>query len=103
MREYQHTKAAPSVVYAQLKFMWSNGARDDSIRFLRSFATSLARDLQVETAERSRTNVSKQRLEELSKLLARCYYKQGEWQSAVKENWDDVGSLSYDVSAFLTV
>ncbi|TDL23875.1 atypical/PIKK/FRAP protein kinase [Rickenella mellea] len=86
---HQHTKAPPSVVYAQLKFMWANGARDDSLKFLRSFATSLARDLQTETAERSRANVSKQRLEELSKLLARCYYKQGEWQSAVKENWDD--------------
>ncbi len=37
--------------------------------------------------------VSKQKMEELSKLLARCYFKQGEWQVAMKEDWGSVSAV----------
>ncbi|KDQ52943.1 hypothetical protein JAAARDRAFT_61533 [Jaapia argillacea MUCL 33604] len=87
-REHHHMKAPPDVVYAQLKYMWATGAREESLNFLRQFSASLSRDLQSEAGDRSqRPGVSKQTLEELSRLLARCYFKQGEWQVDLKEDW----------------
>ncbi|KAJ6493204.1 phosphatidylinositol 3-kinase [Mycena sanguinolenta] len=92
LREYHHTKAPPNVVYAQLKFMWAQGAREGSLAELRQFTVSLAKDFQAER-DAQRAGLPKQRLNELSKLLARCYFKQGEWQVALDENWyrDDSG------------
>jgi FKBP12-rapamycin complex-associated protein len=88
-------KAPPNVVYAQLKFMWATGAREDSLSFLRTFSTSLSRDLQVETSEHAqRPGVSKQKLAELSRLLARCYFKQGEWQRELRESGEDWSPVS---------
>lgn len=90
-------KAPPNVVYAQLKYMWASGAREDSLNFLRQFSASLARDLQSESGEHSqRGTVSKHKLDELSRLLARCYFKQGEWQVELKDDW---GSVSCTRSA----
>lgn len=92
--DQQHLKAPPNVVYAQLKYMWANGSREESLSFLRQFSTSLARDLQVETKELSqRPGVNKHKLDELSRLLARCYFKQGQWQVELKEDWDAVSIL----------
>ncbi|KAF8074724.1 phosphatidylinositol 3-kinase [Lyophyllum atratum] len=86
--QVQHTKAPPNVVYAQLKFMWANGAKEDSLRFLRQFSGSLSRDLQAETGEHPvHAGVPKQKLTELSKLLARCYFKTGEWQVELADDW----------------
>lgn len=94
MPDHQHSKAPPNVVYAQLKYMWSNGAKEGSLQFLRQFSANLARDLQVESNEHvQRSGVPKQKLAELSKLLARCYFKQGEWQVELKEDWSTVSSL----------
>ncbi|KAJ7667024.1 phosphatidylinositol 3-kinase [Mycena rosella] len=85
---YHHTKAPPNVVYAQLKYMWAQGAREGSLAELRQFTVSLANDLQAESSDHAqRTGLPKQRLNQLSKLLARCYFKQGEWQVALDENW----------------
>jgi serine/threonine-protein kinase mTOR len=85
------------VVYAHLKYMWASGSKDergskeDCLNFLRSFSESLSKDLEVEMTPRGqRSNVSKQRLEELSRLLARCYFKQGEWQMELSDSWDTV-------------
>ena len=86
-------KAPPNVMYAQLKYMWANGARENSLTFLRQFSASLSRDLQSESSEQAqRTGVSKQRLDELSRLLARCYFKQGEWQEKLEDDWGAVSS-----------
>ncbi|KAJ7026840.1 FAT domain-containing protein [Mycena alexandri] len=88
LREYNHTKAPPNVVYAQLKYMWAQGAREGSLAELRQFTVSLAKDLQAEEQEHAqRAGLPKQRINELSKLLARCYFKQGEWRVALDENW----------------
>jgi len=87
-------KAPPNVVYAQLKYMWSTGTREGSLTFLRQFSASLARDLQVECKDHSqRPVVGKHKLEELSRLLARCYFKQGQWQVELKEDWGTVSIL----------
>ena len=87
----QHQKAPPNVVYAQLKYMWASGSKEDSLNFLRSFATNLSRDLEAETTQRGqRSSVSKQKLDELARLLARCYFKQGEWQMELSDSWTTV-------------
>lgn len=92
-------KAPPNVVYAQLKYMWCTGAREDSLNFLRQFSTSLARDLQVESKDHSqRSGVGKAKLDELSRLLARCYFKQGQWQVELKEDWGAVRALILVIS-----
>jgi FKBP12-rapamycin complex-associated protein len=86
-------KAPPNVVYAQLKYMWATGAREESLNFLRQFSASLARDLQSETNENAQhPGVSKQKLAELSKLLARCFFKQGQWQKELNEDWGAVSA-----------
>ncbi|KXN92422.1 Phosphatidylinositol 3-kinase tor2 [Leucoagaricus sp. SymC.cos] len=89
-----HTKAPPNVVYAQLKYMWAQpepGSREKTLEFLRQFSAQLAHDLQQESSDHSHhklgNNVSKQKLNELSKLLARCYFKQGEWQAQFEDSW----------------
>lgn len=88
LREHHHTKAPPNVVYAQLKYMWAQGAREGSLAELRQFTVSLAKDLQAESSDHEqRAGLPQQRFNQLSKLLARCYFKQGEWQVALDENW----------------
>ncbi|KAF8892145.1 phosphatidylinositol 3-kinase [Infundibulicybe gibba] len=86
---HEHMKAPPNVVYAQLKYMWATGAKEDSLKFIRHFSASLSRDLQSEPNDHTqRSGVSQQKLAELSKLLARCYFKQGDWQVALKDDWN---------------
>lgn len=71
--------------------MWAKGAKEDSLNFLRQFSGSLASDVIRETnAPTQRAGVSKQKIAELSKLVARCYLKQGEWQIQLKEDWGTV-------------
>ncbi len=79
------------MVYAHLKYMWASGSKEESLNFLRSFATNLSRDLEAETTQRGRrSSVSKQKLDELARLLARCYFKQGEWQMELSDSWTTV-------------
>lgn len=86
----QHAKAPPQVVYAHLKYMWANNAREESFNYLRSFAAGLSRDLQSEHGDHSQRVISKQKLNEFSHLLARLYFKQGQWQVALKDDWGSV-------------
>ncbi|KAL0577906.1 phosphatidylinositol kinase-related protein kinase tor1, partial [Marasmius crinis-equi] len=84
-REQQGLKAPPDVVYAHLKYLWASGAQEESLNYLRQFSNKVARDLQTEL-EHPR-NPSKQRNEQLIKLLARCYFKLGEWQVQRNDSW----------------
>jgi FKBP12-rapamycin complex-associated protein len=70
--------------------MWASGERNGSIMFMRQFADSLTRDLQGRPERASSSAVSKSRMDELSKLLARCYLKLGEWQFETGEDWSIV-------------
>ncbi len=93
MHDHHQTKAPPNVVYAQLKFMWATGSKDESLNYLKHFTLNLVRDVTTEmSAQSQRPSVSKQKMEELSKLVARCYYKQGEWQMELRDDW---GSVRY--------
>lgn len=81
--------------------MWATGAKEDSLKFLRRFSENLSRDLQAETGEHlPPTAVPKQKLSELSKLLARCYFKTGEWQVELADNWGDVRHFVIFISFF---
>ncbi|KAF7324662.1 Serine/threonine-protein kinase TOR [Mycena kentingensis (nom. inval.)] len=95
-------RAPPNVVYAQLKYMWAQdtapGARQACLAELRQFTVSLSNDLAAETDEHAqRAGLPKQRLIELRDLLARCYFKQGEWQVALNEDWYREGNTINDV------
>ena len=87
-------KAPPNVVYAHLKYMWATGAREESLDFLRKFTSSLARDLQPEAAQHAANSAAKKKLDELSRLLARCCFKQGQWQVEMYEDWNGVSAFS---------
>ncbi|KAJ7066549.1 phosphatidylinositol 3-kinase [Mycena amicta] len=100
-----HVEAPPAVVYAQLKFMWAAGASEDTILFLRQFIDNLINDLEAEDKSKEadpQTAAAKQpRVTVVSKLLARCYYKLGEWQVKLRPGW--VSEPHYDdlLSSFL--
>lgn len=85
-------EAPPEVVYAQLKFMWEKGGKkEESLQFVRQFAINLANDIEHESSENGPlSTVSETRLEDRTRLLARCYLKQGQWQKELKEDWDQV-------------
>lgn len=83
-------KAAPSVIYAHLKFMWASGAQMESLNYLRDFTVNLAEDLGLQGGANGELAIewrNEPRLEEFAKLLARCYFKRGEWQASLNEVW----------------
>jgi serine/threonine-protein kinase mTOR len=95
--------APPAVAYARLKFTWATGHLETALTALHDFTTQLADDFQqahttltngVQNDRLNGTNgldmnghdllAQKRRNEDLerySKLLAKCYLRQGEWQS----------------------
>ena len=96
-REQQYSKAPPMVIYAHLKCNWAKGDRRDTLAYLRDFSAKLARDIQSNTPARTEPSGTG-KLAELSRLLARCYFKLGEWQFALKEEWDGVSRAVLSVS-----
>ena len=85
-------KAPPPVIYAHLKFMWASGARLESLNYLRDFTINLSEDLGLHASQDGAALAmqnwhSHPRFGEFARLLARCYFKQGEWQAALKEDW----------------
>ena len=74
--------------------MWARNNSEEMLDHLRQFTTKLAKDIAHETNEHShRSGVSKNKMAELTKLLARCYFKQGEWQVKLKDDWSSVRRL----------
>lgn len=87
LRDPHPPKAPPNVVYTQLKYMWSSGDRDHALPKLREFTASLANDLQAQGSSRL---VNTGPLSDLSSLLGRCYYKLGQWQMELTDDWEKV-------------
>lgn len=86
----------PPVIYAHLKYLWATGARDETLAFLRVFTGRLSSDLGLPTSDSNqgqRSHPSQElqmsgKVAEYTKLLARCYYKLGEWQmTTIEEDW----------------
>ena len=88
--------APPQVTYAQLKFMWATGQQAAAISHLLSFTDDLSRDLRKTLSSngmvmhgqlQGQPQITAQ-ITENTRLLARCYLKQGEWQVALTKNWE---------------
>ena len=83
----------PPVIYSHLKYLWATGAREETLTFLRAFTAKLANDLGLhlengdELTAASREIIESGLLPERTRLLARCYYKLGEWQMALQDNY----------------
>lgn len=86
-------KAPAPVVYAQLKYLWATGSQDDALHHLISFTSRLAQDLGLDPSNMiaqsvpHETSASAQYVEKYTKLLARCFLKQGEWRVALEQDW----------------
>ncbi|GMM28463.1 phosphatidylinositol kinase-related protein kinase [Martiniozyma asiatica (nom. inval.)] len=86
-------KGSAHVVYAQLKYMWARGQKDDALTHLVDFTSKLSRDLGVNENEAITQPLPKNipgvsdDVEKFTRLLARCYLKQGEWKIASSPNW----------------
>ncbi|RUP43431.1 hypothetical protein BC936DRAFT_137191, partial [Jimgerdemannia flammicorona] len=83
----------PKVVYAHLKHMWATGVRDDTLSNLREFTANLTQDLGLNAEDMTMNQpIDPARIHgdvaEYTRLLARCYLKQGEWQMALQDDWD---------------
>ena len=87
------SKAAPSVVYAQLKYLWASGAKQEALRYLIGFTSRMAHDLGLDPSNMIAQTVNSNSAsatpysEDYTKLLARCFLKQGEWRVALQPNW----------------
>ncbi|KAF9929593.1 phosphatidylinositol kinase- protein kinase tor1 [Linnemannia zychae] len=82
----------PQVVYTKLKYMWATGIHEQTLQCLRQFTDRLASDLGLGSAGANATALtaagqSEGSNEDFSRLLARCYLKQGEWQFALQDGW----------------
>ncbi|KAF9279781.1 phosphatidylinositol kinase- protein kinase tor1 [Linnemannia elongata] len=82
----------PQVIYAKLKCMWATGIREQTLECLRLFTDRLASDLGLGPTGTNGTALTAARQsegsdEDFSRLLARCYLKQGEWQFALQDGW----------------
>ncbi|KAG0659340.1 hypothetical protein C6P45_001859 [Maudiozyma exigua] len=87
------SKATPSVVYAQLKYLWACGSKQEALRYLIGFTSKMAHDLGLDPSNmiaqtvNSNASISNAYIEDYTKLLARCFLKQGEWRIALQANW----------------
>ncbi|KAF9586443.1 phosphatidylinositol kinase- protein kinase tor1 [Lunasporangiospora selenospora] len=82
----------PQIVYAKLKYMWATGVREETLECLRQFTDRLASDLGLGKGEdvgiaMTGANQLNGNVLDYSRLLARCYLKQGEWQFALQDGW----------------
>ncbi|CAH2355370.1 serine/threonine-protein kinase Tor2p [[Candida] railenensis] len=87
------SKAPPQVVYAQLKYMWAKGQQKEALRHLVDFTTRMSQDLGLNPNDLITQPLPSEgpgipkHVEEYTKLLSRCFLKQGEWQIALNSNW----------------
>ena len=84
----------PQVTYARLKFMWSTGSQQPAINHLLEFTDSLSNDLRtnmtngmVQHSGGPHQTQMAPHVVENTRLLARCFLKQGAWQVSLHKNW----------------
>ncbi|VEU23256.1 DEKNAAC104384 [Brettanomyces naardenensis] len=89
----QASRAPPQVVYAQLKYIWARGQNKEALNHLIDFTSKLSRDLGVDENEAinqplpTEIQGASEDIERYTRLLARCYLKQGEWKIAMNPKW----------------
>jgi len=102
--DFGSVSGPPPVAYARLKFNWATGNQQQALSFLRDFTMRLADEFQHFNNSNPATNLQnggmngtqgpdhvaqdlltqRRRMDETekySKLLAKCYLRQGEWQA----------------------
>lgn len=100
----------PEVMYAQLKYGWAVGRQQQTLQRLQTFTANLAtrldtynnsngangytglfnqNSLPIANAANSATGQPKLDTKSVTKLLAKCYVKQGEWLTTLRNgNWE---------------
>ncbi|SMN19447.1 similar to Saccharomyces cerevisiae YKL203C TOR2 PIK-related protein kinase and rapamycin target [Maudiozyma saulgeensis] len=92
--------APPPVVYAQLKYLWAEGSEREALSHLITFTSKMTMDLGLDPTNMIRerviekSNTSPENVHAYTKLLSRCFLKQGEWRAALEPNWRLVDSNS---------
>ncbi|ANB15187.1 phosphatidylinositol kinase-related protein kinase TOR1 [Sugiyamaella lignohabitans] len=86
--------APPQVVYAQVKYLWATGSHREALNCLLEFTSRMAEDLNLGSNDDlisqplpSERPGATEETEQYTKLLARCFLKQGEWQVKLIPNW----------------
>ncbi|KAI9000239.1 armadillo-type protein [Gaertneriomyces semiglobifer] len=83
----------PQVVYACLKHLWASGSKDQSFGQMKEFTRTIVDQLGISTLNDIHSHIEGSQADpgkgELVKLLARCYLKLGEWQTALQEELND--------------
>lgn len=85
-------KAPPQVIYAQLKYMYTSNPQQ-ALEHLMDFTSSMTRDLKLDADNLisqplpSEQSGATPEIQQYTKLLARCFLKQGEWQVALQGAW----------------
>jgi serine/threonine-protein kinase mTOR len=69
--------------------MWAKSAKEEALKFLGTFCTSLSRDIGFEQSDR-RVNVEKAFIDDARHLLARSFIKQGQWRQELSTTWTPV-------------
>lgn len=86
-------RAPPPVVYAQLKYLWATGSQKDALRHLIGFTSRMAHDLGLDPSNMiaqsvpRNSSIAPRHVEDHTRLLARCFLKQGEWRVSLQPNW----------------
>ena len=97
----------PEVMYAQLKYKWANGAQPRTLERLQTFTTDLSSKINAHhnsngangtggssalfgvADPNGATGQPRKELKSATKLLAKCYVKQGEWLTTLKQgDWE---------------
>ena len=87
------SKTPYPVIYAQLKFLWASKSKKEALRYLIGFTSRMAHDLGLDPSNMIAQNISRSGtlstgyVQDYTKLLARCFLKQGEWRIALQPNW----------------
>ncbi|KAH8916272.1 hypothetical protein BT69DRAFT_1340381 [Atractiella rhizophila] len=80
------TELPPEVHYARLKYTWALGTKEETLTQLREFTTNLTHQLGLAEDSPAGPGVN-ERYEQYRRLLSRCYYRIGEWQSSFLQDW----------------
>ncbi|KNC98625.1 uncharacterized protein SPPG_06307 [Spizellomyces punctatus DAOM BR117] len=84
---------APQVVYACLKHLWASSMKEQAFGQMKEFTKSIVERLGLTTLNDIHAHVDGQSGDASKlgpvRLLARCYLKLGEWQSALQEELND--------------
>ncbi|AOW06792.1 armadillo-type protein [Yarrowia lipolytica] len=91
----QTSRAPPPVVYAQLKYMWATGNWEDALNHLVDFTNRMSLDLGLDPEDLITQKLPSEgaavpkKIQDYTRLLARCFLKQGEWQISLQDDWKE--------------